>query len=539
MKKSVGSVLNKLSAVVNQFDADASSAKGIYLSELAQNKVFDSKSITKYHELLLFIAAHPDNKKILDTVEKELMRLTKMFKSFSEARQQDFLNEGMPFSPIVTKLSHDCLQWLNNHPHCSVEIDSFDNPLFDLNEVLKLTLPSLEKSDTSAELPNDELLDYMVPAKKKRLSFVLKELTRFDDQPFLKDHLFDGLGLYVKVSPKQKEFSRTWNRVGVNQSFFHQDIIRKFDFKELLNRPLNHDGIPSRQKKEEIILIAKNAMALTSRETDPTTFLDDNSLRYFELERGISIAIYGMVAQRQLPLESYVGYTLFKNGFPAAYGGCWVFGRRSNFGINILESFRGGESGFMMCQLLRTYRQVFGIDYFEVEPYQYGLDNPEGISSGAFWFYYRFGFRSLDKKLAVIAEKEQKKIMSQKGYRTSEKVLIQFTESNIALNLAEKIPMKTWKPMEDVKTMINKKYKGDRQYAESECLNSAGNILKSSDILNPSEFQVLKEMSMVVEAMGIRDSERLGLIKKMISAKSSDIYLYQHLLIECFNKNGQ
>ncbi len=539
MKKSVRTLLNKLVLVVNRFEPASTSAKLDMLKELSQTKVFNSTDIVKYHELLLFISSHPDNRRVLDAAEKELMRLTKMFKSFSERRKQDFLNEGMPFAPIVTKLSHDCLQWLNQHQHCTVEIDSFDNPSFDLNEVLKLTLPSLEKSDTSAEMPNDELLEYLVPMKKKRLSFVLNELTRFDDQPFLKDHLFDGLGLYVKISAKQKEFSRTWNRLGVSQSFFHQDIIRKFDFKELLNRPLNQNGIPLVLMKEEIIRVAKNAMALTSRETDPTTFMDENSLRYFELERGISIAIYGIVAPRQLPLESYVGYTLFKNGFPASYGGCWVFGRRSNFGINILESFRGGESGFMMCQLLRTYRQVFGIDYFEVEPYQYGLDNPEGISSGAFWFYYRFGFRSLDKKLAAIAEKEQKKIMSQKGYRTSEKVLIQFTESNIALNLTDKIPMKTWKPMEDVKAMINKKYNGDRQYAERECLNLAGNVLKSSDILNPSEFQVLKEMSMVVEAMEIRDNQRLGLIKKMIIAKSADIYAYQKLLIECFNGDGR
>jgi hypothetical protein len=535
MTKSVRSLLNQFTSIVNRFDAEATSGKMECLRQLAMIKSFDAASVVKYHELLLFVVAHPDNKTIWTAAEKELIRLTRIFKAYSDARKQDFLNEGVPFAPIVTKLSHDCLQWLNEHPHCTIEIDSFDNPSFDLNEVLKLTLPSLEKSDTSAELPNNELLDYLAPSKKKQLPFVLNELTRFNDQPFLKDHLFDGLGLYVKITPKDKAFSRTWNRVEVNEPFFHPDIIKKFDFRELLNRPLNQDGIPSKQKLEEVIRVAKNAMALTSRETDPTTFLDENSLRYFELERGISIAIYGMVASRQLPLESYAGYTLFKNGFPAAYGGCWVFGRRSNFGINILESFRGGESGFMMCQLLRTYRQVFGVDYFEVEPYQYGLDNPEGISSGAFWFYYRFGFRSLDKKLAAIAEKEAKKISAQKGYRTSEKVLIQFTESNIALNLAQSIPLKTWKPMEDVKAMINKKYKGDRQYAENDCLDLVGNILKPSDILNPAEFQVLKEMSMVVEAMNIRDNKKLQLIKKMIHAKSNDIYLYQKLLIDCFN----
>ena len=119
-------------------------------------------------------------------------------------------------------------------------------------------------------------------------------------------------------------------------------------------------------------------MVLTGRETDTSTYMDENSFRLFELERGISVAIYGMTPERQLPLESYVGYTLFKNGFPAAYGGAWVFGERSLFGINVFEQFRGGESGFILCQLLRVYRQAFNVNYFEVEPYQFGLDNPEG-----------------------------------------------------------------------------------------------------------------------------------------------------------------
>ena len=61
-------------------------------------------------------------------------------------------------------------------------------------------------------------------------------------------------------------------------------------------------------------------MALTGRETDPATYLDARSLRIFDLERGLSVAIFGMTPERQLVLESYVGFTLFKNGLPVAYG---------------------------------------------------------------------------------------------------------------------------------------------------------------------------------------------------------------------------
>ncbi|MBK9983286.1 MAG: hypothetical protein IPP15_12935 [Saprospiraceae bacterium] len=73
--------------------------------------------------------------------------------------------------------------------------------------------------------------------------------------------------------------------------------------------------------------------------------------------------------------------------------GIW---RKSEFWNKIFSNpFRNGESAFILAQLLRVYKHVFKLSYFEVEPYQFGLDNPEGIASGAFWFYYRFGFRPL------------------------------------------------------------------------------------------------------------------------------------------------
>ncbi|NJN64483.1 MAG: hypothetical protein HC882_06110, partial [Acidobacteria bacterium] len=91
------------------------------------------------------------------------------------------------------------------------------------------------------------------------------------------------------------------------------------------------------------------------------TYIEARSLFVVDLEHGLSVAVYGMFAARQLPLESYLGFTLFKNGLAVAYGGAWLLGPHANFGMNIFEPYRGGESGFMMCQVLRVYRQRFGV----------------------------------------------------------------------------------------------------------------------------------------------------------------------------------
>jgi hypothetical protein len=188
---------------------------------------------------------------------------------------------------------------------------------------------------------------------------------------------------------------------------------------------------------------------------------------YYELEHGLSIALFSILPERRLPLESYIGFMMFKNGYPMAYGGGWLFGNRSLLGINIFESFRGGESAFVFSQLLRSYKQSFGANYFEVEPYQFGKNNPEGLKSGAFWFYYRFGFRPIDKDLNNLASKEAEKINNTKGYRTSIETLKRFTNSNLAVNFKhEQLPVNPSVISEYISNQIKLKFKGDRSAAE-------------------------------------------------------------------------
>lgn len=185
------------------------------------------------------------------------------------------------------------------------------------------------------------------------------------------------------------------------------------------------------------------------------------------MEHGLTIALFSIDALWRLPMESYIGFMMFKNGYPMSYGGAWLFGKRSLIGINIFEAFRGGESAFVFAQLLRTYRQAFGAEQFEVEPYQFGKNNPEGLKSGAFWFYHRFGFRPVDEKLNKLAEEEHQKIISTKGYRSSIDVLKQFTKSNLRVNFgSEKQVIPPAQISYFITNIIAKQFKGERKLAE-------------------------------------------------------------------------
>ena len=58
-------------------------------------------------------------------------------------------------------------------------------------------------------------------------------------------------------------------------------------------------------------------------------------------------------------------------------------------GLNVLPPFRGGNSTRLFTQLLRLYARKYKVERFEAENYQLGHQNPEGLRSGAYWFYYR------------------------------------------------------------------------------------------------------------------------------------------------------
>lgn len=526
--------LRTLAEFSTRFDIDSIKRCSSLLKNLTSQKLPEGKYLKEYMNLLLFMLAYPGNGKTERLVKKEIGRITNYLKKQSEKRKENYLNSGLPFTTGNSKFSHDCLQWLTSHPDVNLELDDYIDPVVSLNDILKLTLPSVERSETTAGLSNADLLAALKVKDHQQLRFMMDQVSQIDSIPFIKDQLFDQLGLYVKVLPRNRNYSIAYNKLEWVQGYCHNELLKKFDVNELLNKDLPEPLKLSHVQHQNAIKVIRNAMTLNDRETDPTTYTDERSLKIFQLERGVSVALFGITADRQLPLENYVGFTLFKNGLPAAYGGCWVFGQRANFGINVFEPYRGGESGFIICQLLRVYRKVFSIDHFEVEPYQFGLDNPDGIKSGAFWFYHRFGFRPVDKSLFRLSESEYKKIKADRRYRSSEKTLIRFTESNIALKLSIVKHQGVPEICASITAMIAKKYKGDRRKAVA---HSVKNFLKESGLIIPAdkhEKQVLEEMALWAASEKTISHERYRQMAALISAKPTNLYLYQERLLDLF-----
>ena len=542
-KSKFGRCLQSLKQIAADMDKQSILLKKDLLQTLSSMPLPAGKYLPTYNETLLFLCAYAGNAVLLRLAENELSRIAlHLKKNYRTIKKSLPENSGLPFTETITSFSPDFLGWSLQQKDCTLYFDSFYDPKLTLNEVLNITLPSLLKAETTAGLGPGDLLEVLGLKPSQYLEFVHGQLEALKEYPQAKDLLSYGLNLFVQVIPKSKQFSRSYNRIPHQPVYYHQDMLKRFDHVQLMNEPLPHkpvtpETVMGKNGKKQLVKVIKYAMSLTEREIDPATYLQEDSMRYIVLERGLTMAIYGMYPERQLPLETYMGFTIFKNGLPVSYGGMWVFGKRAKVGFNVFEPYRGGESGYLLCQLLRVYKQFFDISYFEVEPFQFGADNEDAIASGAFWFYYRFGFRPVEKKIFEQVELEHKKIRSRKNYRSSAKTLIGFTEGNIALNLGGNIPADVIQISTKVLNYIKKDWKNNylharKQAAETFCSQADLNCSR----LSKEQLKIMEDISLWAMAMQITGKEKLQLMKQMVFKSTTNLYAYQHLLRKFFEK---
>jgi hypothetical protein len=185
----------------------------------------------------------------------------------------------------------------------------------------------------------------------------------------------------------------------------------------------------------------------------------------------------------------------------------------------------------MMCQLLRAYRQAFGIDCFEVDAHQFGLDNPDGIASGAFWFYWKHGFRPIDAGLRRRAEREAARLARTPGARSPTPLLEAFTSSNVELNFGSVDPPRLAGFTERITRHMQRAHRGDRAAAVADAMRDFV-AATGTRARNDDERRVLAEVALLAAALPVTDAARLARLRRMVHLKPTDLAGYQRVLGE-------
>ena len=192
----------------------------------------------------------------------------------------------------------------------------------------------------------------------------------------------------------------------------------------------------SSREAEKALDLVKEATGVRYRELYGTANADPAWVVQANPGRGVEIYFWGLPPEKRLPLRAYLaGFTL-KNGVPINYVECISLFDWTEIGFNTFPAYRDGETAWIYAQTLRLLRQLHGTNAISVYPYQIGDGNEEAIASGAFWFYRKMGFRSMDPSLEKLAQTEEKKVQANAKYRTSAATLRRLSKANVVYELS-------------------------------------------------------------------------------------------------------
>lgn len=473
------------------------------LDRIAAATLDDPRLLRDLHEQLLFAVTYPDSRAMLARGEGQLRRLARacaaQYRVTPSVAARVLDDTGIAGSRVRASFSIDVLHWLVNRYGSAVDIDWDDH---DTRTAVEDLLGLISVAAESDGLLAREVTTQVwvrgargLPASRGRrnpepptdLAWLLRHLGRVDARGRTLDLLLEAKGVGIRWHLRGSRGSRTFQRFPLRPLFIGQALVRSVDAPRIINEPLNHVRLLPRPEAGRVIDVARAALAVRARETDPVTYATAAEVTMIRLERGIDIALIGMRPDRRQPLESYFGYVAARNRVPVAYGGGWVFLNQCEIGINVFDTFRGGESAYLFAQILRVYRQHFNVATFVVDPFQIGDDNPEAITSGAFWFYMRLGFRPHEPALAALAQREWAALQANPAYRCSRTMLRRLAKSTMILDLAppDGTPA-AHAPLEApqvryvglaVTEFVSHRFGGDRDAAERACARGTAGIL--------------------------------------------------------------
>ena len=462
-----------LRATALLFDRSGAVRKARALKACAACGIVNAEVLIAYHDCLLCLLAYPQSRGLRDAARSELRRVAgaaHVLHGRGPAKVRGKLaNTGIAWTDVTINFGWDIVRWLVRRFPAHVEIDSFGEGGIALQPILAAALPAIESELVASDESAGEWLERASAGHRgSRLSWLVGAFERLACSDALRVELFDALQPFTVLRPRGSRLSRTFVRGLPARTFFHRgELVRPVDVAALLASPLPSPRRLTARERVHIVDAGRAMLAALGRETDAIALAARDEVAWHDVGRGVAVALYPMRADRRSALDSHIGMMLFKNGIPVGYGGGWPFGGTCRIGVNVFAPFRGGESAFLFGQALRVYAHRFQVDRFIAEPSQFGGTDRDGLASGAFWFYYRLGFRPIEQRAAALAKAEFARMRENPGYRTPIRVLRRFTGGDLELDLRD--PTLACDPprlSEAVSTWIAQRFKGNRTAAE-------------------------------------------------------------------------
>ena len=509
------------------------------LDDAARRGFADPAALVEYHDAMLFVLAHPGSRDEHAHAGRELGRVADAARRIATAgRAADrraLAESGLAWTEVRAAFGLAFARWLTRRWPSHVRLDAIDDDApVALADAIAAALPPLQADVAGGGHLDAAAIAEAFAGDGDRYAWLVRTLDALPASPAVREQLFEALGVTAVVTPRDAPLSRTFTRGPAGRSFVVDALLRRVDVAATSARPLPRARRPSRAAREAALDASRATLAMLGRETDALATSSARDTEIHALGRGATIALHAPSAGRRGPLDAHVGFVLYRNGVPVAYGGGWPFLGTCRIGVNVFPAFRGGESAWLFAQVLRAYRQRFRVARFVVEPYQYGLGNREGLASGAFWFYWRLGFRPVAPRVRALAEGEAAKMAADASYRAPLATLRRFTASDVALDLADgPAPPDPSDLAEAASRWLARRGRGDAARAERAAMAIAARRLGREPPADPLERDAWRAWApLIAQLPAIATWPRTSrdALAAILRAKARDEFAFQRAL---------
>ena len=439
MAESAASILKRLTALRTVYGEDAAARKRDLLRRLSRRNLARPDDLLSLHECLCFWRAYPDDPALLADVETALGR----FAARADLRRhaEALAGSGVAGTPVDYSFFWPTARWLAARwpERLTIDWDSFEQADQDrLAGMLHLLVsysetPALDMLDRSLR----EWIELLKGPRETDAAFLIGRFAALRGSTFDRETLFESFNVPFRLSPGRGTPSRTHARFGKDPVAWQDRSLDRSRPKlraELERPPRRVRVVPVRDARE-LIDLARGAMVTRERDLEVFAQASPHDVRLVDCGGGLQLACIGAVPERRLMLEAVYGFLTLKNGIPIGYVLASSLFESTEVAYNIFETYRGAEAAPVFGRVLAMIRHLFGARVFSIDPYQLGYGNAEGLQSGAWWFYYKLGFRPRDPEVLRVLRGELAKMKRNPSHRSDAATLERLASEYVFFDL--------------------------------------------------------------------------------------------------------
>ena len=437
MVEKPSAVLKRLEAIKDVYEGDCAGRKVAWLRQLERRSLDSARQVESLHEILCFLRAYPDTPEVLTQVEKMLDRFDR--RADLKRHRAALADTGIAGTDIDFSFFWTTAGWLARKWPRQISIDwnAFDRRER-IEKFLHLLLPYSESPMIDMlDYPPREWIDLLKGPGETDAAFLIRRFDELACDGFGREVLYEDLDVPIHLAPAADTPSRTRAKYAGSPVVYQTEPLSRTrpDLRRVVkDLPLAVRTV-SRREARRLIDLARVAMVTRSRDLDAFSYADENDVRIVDCGRGLQFVVYGAIPERRLLLESVYGFMTLRSGVPIGYVLSSSLFNSAEVAYNVFETNRGAEAAWVLGRVLAMVRHLFGAEAFSIDPYQLGSGNREGLESGAWWFYYKMGFRPEDAAVKRVLRGELKRMKANPRHRSSLATLEKLAAENVYLVL--------------------------------------------------------------------------------------------------------